>query len=378
MKLVFASNFLNHHQLPLCLELNHELGPDFSFVATQQLPNERAQLGYADMSHRYQWAINSHVGEEEEREAWSRVKEADVLLMGDAPEWLAEERARSGSLTFRYNERIFKKAGLRLVDPRPLASYFLRHTLQGSRNVHLLSAGAYAAADFRSIGAYRGRAYKWGYFPEFLDHDLESLFLQKGRAAPSLLWVGRLIEWKHPEHAVSIARVLRDAGFDFVLSIVGVGPMGRQLVDEVRTRGLGEHVHFLNALTPEEVRRRMESADVLLMTSDRGEGWGAVVNEGMNSACAVVASHLAGSVPYLIQHGDNGLIYRSGDWRTAAALVGQLLYDRALTRRIGSAAYATIESLWNPRIAASRLLYVCNSLLSGRPFAYPTGPCSVA
>ena len=34
----------------------------------------------------------------------------------------------------------------------------------------------------------------------------------------------------------------------------------------------------------------MEKADIFLFTSDRREGWGAVANEAMNSACALVVS----------------------------------------------------------------------------------------
>lgn len=47
-----------------------------------------------------------------------------------------------------------------------------------------------------------------------------------------------------------------------------------------------------------EVRSYMEKADIYLFTSDFNEGWGAVLNESMNSGCAVVASHAIGSVPF--------------------------------------------------------------------------------
>ena len=53
----------------------------------------------------------------------------------------------------------------------------------------------------------------------------------------------------------------------------------------------------------------MERADIYLATSDRQEGWGAVINEAMNSGCAVVADHMMGAVPYLISHEENGMIY---------------------------------------------------------------------
>lgn len=49
---------------------------------------------------------------------------------------------------------------------------------------------------------------------------------------------------------------------------------------------------------PEEVRERMEKADILLATSDRGEGWGAVMQRAMNSGCVVIADHMMGAVPF--------------------------------------------------------------------------------
>ena len=47
----------------------------------------------------------------------------------------------------------------------------------------------------------------------------------------------------------------------------------------------------------------MEKSHIHLFTSNHLEGWGAVVNEAMNSGCAVVANREAGAVPYLIEHG---------------------------------------------------------------------------
>ena len=60
----------------------------------------------------------------------------------------------------------------------------------------------------------------------------------------------------------------------------------------------------------------MEKTGIFLFTSDRQEGWGAVLNEAMNSGCAVVASHLIGAVPFLKKKKKNGLVYSSGDRKT--------------------------------------------------------------
>ena len=81
----------------------------------------------------------------------------------------------------------------------------------------------------------------------------------------------------------------------------------------IRSKGVEDCVEMLGAMSPDEVRAYMERADVFLFTSDFNEGWGAVLNESMNSGCAVVASHAIGSVPFLIKDGVNGLIYENGN-----------------------------------------------------------------
>ena len=71
-------------------------------------------------------------------------------------------------------------------------------------------------------------------------------------------------------------------------------------------------VSLCGSLSPEKVREYMVKSQIFLFTSDYNEGWGAVLNEAMNSACAVIASHAIGSVPFLINNKKNGLIYQNG------------------------------------------------------------------
>ena len=46
----------------------------------------------------------------------------------------------------------------------------------------------------------------------------------------------------------------------------------------------------------------MEQANIFIISSTHEEGWGAVVNEAMNSGCVVIGSHAAGAVPFLIEN----------------------------------------------------------------------------
>jgi len=105
-----------------------------------------------------------------------------------------------------------------------------------------------------------------------------------------------------------------------------------------------------------------------------------VLNESMNSACAVVAGHAIGSVPFLLRDGGNGLIYKSGDVNDLYDKVKFLLDNNQERKRLGKNAYTTMEKEWNAENAAKKFLHLCQQLLAGEkhPFPYENGVCSKA
>ena len=148
----------------------------------------------------------------------------------------------------------------------------------------------------------------------------------------------------------------------------------------IADKGLSDCVEMLGSMPPEDVRTHMENADIYLFTSDFNEGWGAVLNESMNSGCAVVASHAIGSVPFLVQDGENGLVYQNGSQEHLEQQVKKLLDDIVLRKRLGEKAYETITTLWSADVAAYRIIELSNRILNGdKPFAvHDSGPCSRA
>mgnify|MGYP003441637160 FL=1 len=128
------------------------------------------------------------------------------------------------------------------------------------------------------------------------------------------------------------------------------------------------------------MKRRNLLVSIFLMTSDRQEGWGAVMNEAMNSGCAVIANRMVGAGPYLIEHGRNGYLYRKGTARELADLIIPLLDSRGLCRGIGVQAYETIAGEWNARTAAERLLLLIQDMAEGKnpQIRWTSGPCSKA
>ena len=375
MKVVFVSNYFNHHQKPFCEAMLRLLNDEFLFVSTTVMREERKALGYVqDNSQRY--ILLAYEGNLQMKQAMSVINEADVVIIGSAPNKMVSSRIRAGKLTFRYSERPYKENASLLRK----AYHFFRWRINdfSKKNVYMLCAGGYTAGDYASVGMYRNRVYKWGYFPAVHMHDMEELRSRK--QAHTLLWCGRLIDWKHPDDALEVAKKLKLDGYDFHLNMIGIGPMDEELKQRVIDNNLAENVHFLGSMSPERVRNYMEMADIYLFTSDRKEGWGAVLNEAMNSRCAVVASHAAGATPFLIHDKENGLIYQSGNTDDLYRQVKYLLDHPTEAERMGKKAYETVTDLWNAELAAERLINLLTCILNGEDSVdlYESGPCSKA
>ena len=122
----------------------------------------------------------------------------------------------------------------------------------------------------------------------------------------------------------------------------------------------------------------MESCHIHLFTSNHLEGWGAVVNEGMNSGCVEVANSQVGAVPYLIEHGVNGLTFPNNSYQEMEKLVIDLFDNWEERKQMGNAAYRTIVSEWNSEHAAEALLNFIRGTMEGKRILPQSGPLSPA
>lgn len=375
MRIVFVSNFFNHHQKPFCEEMYRLLGDNFCFIATSEMSAERIKLGYAQ-EDTLPYICSAYANLQTRLRAMELINGADAVITGSAPAEYLSERLRMGKLVLRYSERPYKKKPSILK--RIYHAFRFRLRDHGNRNVYMLCASAYTAADFRSIGMYRNRMYKWGYFPEVKALDIESVLDRKSKN--TILWCGRFIDWKHPDEAIRLAGKLKAEGYEFRLNMIGIGKMEPQLKHMAVAYGVADAVTFLGSMPPEQVRTYMEEAGIFLFTSDRQEGWGAVLNEAMASGCTVVASDAAGATPYLIHDGINGSVYRSGSFDDLLEKVQYLLCHPAVQANHGRMAYRTIADTWNGKVAAERLLRLTETLLDEEKheILYGEGPCSRA
>lgn len=375
MKVVFLTNYLNVHQLAFSEAMTGTKTVQYTFIATIPTPEFRLKSGYTDMNSKYGFVLRAYENGENRQKAIDLCTECDVLITGSAPEEYLRERMRQKKLTFRYSERIYKKRSQLFQLPLRALKYRCRD--RGNPNVYLLCASAYAAGDYAKTGIYKGKAYKWGYFPEVKRYDDPDGLIAAKRSA-SILWVARLIGLKHPDASILVAKRLKQEGYSFTLNLIGSGGLEGELREMIRANGLEDRVYMRGVMPPEKVREYMEQSEIFLFTSDRNEGWGAVLNESMNSACAVVASGAIGSVPFLIEDGKNGLVYEDGNVDDLTKKVRFLLDHPDRRVEYGRQAYKTMAGQWNAENAAERFVKLASAISKGEDCPFDSGVCSRA
>lgn len=376
MKIVFISNYLSHHQQPLSDKLYALTDGEYRFIETEPMEQDRRNLGWG-FSETPSYVLQYYTDEHAAQTCQTLIDDADVVIHGSAPYETLKNRLLKKKPIFIYSERLYKaKVGYYKL---PVRAYRFYKKYGRHKNVRLLCASAYTAADFAKTRTFIGKAYKWGYFPEIKQHEDIDALIEKKQPA-TLLWVARFLPVKHPDVPVEIAKRLKADGYSFTLNMIGNGELEEQIRQRIAEENLSDSVHLLGSMKPEEVRTHMEESEIFLFTSDRGEGWGAVLNESMNSACAVCASHAIGAVPFLLDDGKNGIIYKDGNLDDLYGKVKWLMDHPTERKAISQRAYETMIGEWNAEAAARKFITLAEAVMRGEkaPFPFDSGVCSKA
>jgi glycosyltransferase involved in cell wall biosynthesis len=373
-KILLVTCIVSPHQIPLACCLASAVGEgNFRYVATQ--PVDPGATAWT-CTENHPWILKASESENDRQAFLEWWKNADVVICGDRRVDLMQERITSGKLTFYMSERWWKPPlGMgRMLHPGFAKMALKLKKLATFPCFHYLPIGSFAAADMKRLTRFPDRMWLWGYFtalPDPLPHASE-------RQAPlEILYAGRMLSWKRVDTLIRGFGVLQQEDPNARLSLIGDGPTRPELEQLADRLGLRGHVIFQSTLPMEAIWRAMRTSHVYALPSNGYEGWGAVVNEAMAEGCAVVASDAAGAARTMIHDGENGLLFRAGNWRQLGELLIRLSMNEALRLQLAMAGQKTITDCWSPKIAAERFMTVSDALLSGKmPPGWHGGPMS--
>jgi glycosyltransferase involved in cell wall biosynthesis len=172
--------------------------------------------------------------------------------------------------------------------------------------------------------------------------DPEIMDLRRGRDV-ALLCVGNWMPHKGIDELLDAFALLPEEAA--TLHLVGdqnVDPRYRAAVCE-KVRGIGKRVEIHGLVPKEQVAAFYRDADVFVMPSRR-ETYGTVYGEAMAAGLPVVGWR-AGNLPWLAEHGREGLIVEPGDIEALAQALLSLSRDKALRESMGRAASVRAAAL---------------------------------
>lgn len=346
MKIVFITNYMNHHQLSLCDEWYKLTRDNFYFIATDNPSKGRKELGYDDMNCSREYIIREYDENTSYDDVKNIISEANIIIVGGISSGMRKRflSYNNDAIVFYYEERYLKGEWKHPI--KNLAKIFLKRK-QINTEYKILAASGYMKGDCKIIGL-TNEIYEWGYFPNNVIYKREEE-KKLNHNNIKILWAGRLIKYKRPFHVLYMAKKLKKQKLNFSIDIIGSGNLYDKMHQKIKRLKLENEVNLCGSVPYYEMINYYRNSDIFVMTSDSDEGWGAVVNEAMSQGCASVVYKKVGSAPYLINNGINGLIYSS-----KKELVNQVykIFDDNVRKTIQINAQETIEQIWNYKNAA--------------------------
>lgn len=377
---VFYARFLIHHLTDLCDRLYELTDGNFYFVETEKMPIDRKKMGYKEEGLSRKYCINIRESEEKLDFALRLARESDIAIIGCGSYRFMNERLNhTNKLTFKLKERLFKKGIATRYDPDVKTDMYEKHQKFLDKNVLYLSAGVFTATDVHFLGYSQERILKWGYFPPFREHRFSEFAAAKKKDYVDIIWVGRFMQTKYPQNPILAMRHVVKKHKNVRLSFIGGGELETEMRMLVEKYHLQNHVFFEGYLPSDQVRDRMMQADICLCSSGYEEGWGATIGEAMNEGCMVISSAAAGGTGYLVQPGENGLIYPYTNTRALADCICKALENTDRILPYGWNGYQKIRDSWNGSVAADRFYETASRIIENREWnVFESGPCSLA
>lgn len=190
--------------------------------------------------------------------------------------------------------------------------------------------------------------------------DRAKMLAQAGLSnAPTVGVFGRIAEWKGQHVLIDAVAAIPE------LQAIVVGDATYQdstyfdrLRATVAEKKLADRVKFLGFR--KDVQPLMAAVDIVVHTSTEPEPFGRVIVEGMAERRPVIATQ-GGGVGEIIDHMENGILYRPGDSAALADALRAILRDPALATRLADEGYRKVTA----RFSIQRSVQDLNRVFDG-------------
>ncbi len=169
-----------------------------------------------------------------------------------------------------------------------------------------------------------------------------------------LLCIARFLPYKRHIDLFKAVKYLKDnSNLKIRLSLIGSGPIEKQIKEQIINLGLEKEVVFLKKRPPNKLKYVYCANDILILSS-YNEAIGMVVPEAMACGLPVIISDTVGAKTY-VKDGENALIFKTFDYVDLAKNI-LLLKDPKKRALFGKRAQEHIRSHFNLEIVANKFI----------------------
>jgi glycosyltransferase involved in cell wall biosynthesis len=220
--------------------------------------------------------------------------------------------------------------------------------------------------DYYKIWSKKWNVFLFGYCVDALKHEISNnnTNLNNDTELTKFVHVGSLIKRKNVKLLIEALHCIKSTNY-FTLDIIGDGPELSNLNNLVKTYNLGDKISFLGKLNMSTVHSKLQEYDVLVLPSIR-DGWGAVINEGLQSGLFIISSDNCGAKT-LIENSNRGIVFKNKD---VQSLTNALNYCIGNADKIKSGKQERVD--WSACISGvSMASYMVDCLFENEPVIPP-------
>jgi Glycosyltransferase len=342
----FWQNILSIHQIPFLEELSCIPNIKINLIVSNVDGTEREKMGW-----------ETEISKSINLKCISDINLLDYIDISDvnifSGFFVYKDLNKAFSLCKNKNKKIFiyseGKDDIGLKGYLRLFKDFLLWRVNGAPNIKFLAIGDKGVEWFKKVGVSDRQIIKFGYFTKnyFNSNRFESEFNRK------VIFVGRLLPSKG---IVELVNAFKDERLnEFTLDIYGNGLLEEDINLFINKNKLYNRVKRYDFVANNIMREKIFNYDVLVLPNTGDEGWGAVVNEALQSGLKVICSVKTGS-SCLIKSSGAGVILNSINNET---LVEALLRVETL-KMSRKYIFDWSQNNISPKVAADKFISIIN------------------
>ncbi|MBC8490005.1 MAG: glycosyltransferase family 4 protein [Bacteroidetes bacterium] len=184
---------------------------------------------------------------------------------------------------------------------------------------------------------------------DVVDYDKHRVTRENKDGPVRLIAIGNLIEEKGFQYLIKAIPAVIKNNEKCELIIVGEGYEGpenfeNELKELVITEGVEKYVFFLGLRS--DVPQLLMDADIMVVPSIWGEGFGLINIEAMAAHLSVVATNV-GAIPEIVIDNETGILVEPKNEETIAAAINKLVNDKKMRERMGAKGYERVKKFFS-------------------------------